>query len=73
MWISHSRHTVFFFVKGLNHDLVKSWNFPLCLFLNKMGFEIMFADHPDRKRALLDEKIYISILHSGHIGIVLKG
>ena len=23
--------------------LVKNWNFPLCLFLDKLGFEIMFA------------------------------
>ena len=37
-----------------------------------MSFEIMFADHPVRKKALLDEKNK-SILHSGHIGIVSKG
>ena len=28
----------------------------------------MFADHPVRKKAFLDEKI--SVLHSAHIGIV---
>ena len=37
-----------------------------------MGLEIMFADHPVRKKAFLHEK-KISILHSGHIGIVSKG
>ena len=53
--------------------LVKNWNFPLRLFLDKLGLEIMFADHPVRKKAFLDEKIYISILHSGHIWIVSQG
>ena len=52
--------------------LVKNWNFPLRLFLDKLGLEIMFADHPVRKIAFLDEK-NISILHSGHIWIVSQG
>ena len=36
-----------------------------------MSLQIMFADHPLRKKAFLEETI--SILHSGHIGIVSKG
>ena len=52
MWILYSLHTVFF--KGLTYDLGQKWNFLLCLFLNKMGLEIMFADHPVRKQAFLD-------------------
>ena len=39
--------------------LVKKWNFPLCLFLDKMGLEIMFDGHPRRKQATLDYKISI--------------
>ena len=39
--------------------LVKNWNFPLSLFLDKLGLETMFADHPVRKKAFLDEKKYI--------------
>ena len=35
-----------------------------------MGLEIMFVDHPIRKKAFLDKKI--SILHR-HTGIVSKG
>ena len=45
--ILHSGH-IEIFSKGLTRD------FPLCLFLNKMGLEIMFADHPVRKQAFLD-------------------
>ena len=52
--------------------LVKNWNFPLRLFLDKLGLEIMFADHPVRKKAFLHEK-NISILHSGHIWIASQG
>ena len=33
---------------------VKSFKFPLCLFLHKMNFEIVFNDHPVRKQALLN-------------------
>ena len=33
---------------------VKSCKFPLCLFLHKMNFEIVFDDHPVRKQALLN-------------------
>ena len=33
--------------------LGKDWNFPFFLFLNKMGFEIMFADYRVRKQAIL--------------------
>ena len=36
-----------------------------------MGLEIVFLDHPIRKQAFLDKKI--SILHTGHTGIVSKG
>ena len=36
-----------------------------------MGLEIMFVDHPMRKQAVLDKNL--SILHSGHTGIVSKG
>ena len=39
--------------------LLKNWNFPLCLFLDKMGLEIMFDGHPRRKQATLDYKISI--------------
>ena len=38
-----------------------------------MGLEIMFVDHPIRKQAVLDKKKKLSILHSGHTGIVSKG
>ena len=34
--------------------LVKSCKFPLCLFLHKTNFEIVFDDHPVRKQALLN-------------------
>ena len=43
------------------------------MFLDKMGLEIMFVDHPIRKQAVLDKKKKLSILHSGHTGIVSKG
>ena len=36
--------------------LVKNWNFPLWLVFNKIGLEIMFANHPVRKQAYLDWK-----------------
>ena len=36
-------------------NLVKNWNFPLCL-LFKIRLEIMFADHPVRKQALLPSR-----------------
>ena len=36
--------------------LVKHWNFFLCFLLNKIGLEIIFADHPVRKQAYLDLK-----------------
>ena len=39
--------------------LVKNWNSPLCLFLDKMGLEITFDGHPRRKQATLDYKISI--------------
>ena len=44
------------------------------MFLDKMGLEIMFVDHPIRKQAVLDKKKKkLSILHSGHTGTVSKG
>ena len=49
----------FFFQRDKTKILVKSWNFPLCLFLNKMGFEMMFPDHSIRKQAFPDKKISI--------------
>ena len=51
--------------------LVKIEIFLFACFWTKMGLQIMFADHPLRKKAFLEETI--SILHSGHIGIVSKG
>ena len=51
--------------------LVKNWNFPLCLLLNKIGLEIMFAGHPVRKQAYLDQKI--RILPSRPMEIFSKG
>ena len=43
-----------FYIVVILYDLGQKCNFPLCLFLNKMGLEIMFADHPVRKQAFLD-------------------
>ena len=37
-------------------NLVKNWNFLLCLLFNKIRLEIMFADHLLRKQAKLDSK-----------------
>ena len=37
--------------------LVKNWNFFLCLLLNKIGLKIMFADHPVRKEAYLENNV----------------
>ena len=34
--------------------LVKTWKFHLCLFLDKIGYEMMFVDHRGEKQALLD-------------------
>ena len=45
--------------KGFTYDFSKNWNSPLCLFLDKMGLEIMFNGHPRRKQATLDYKISI--------------
>ena len=36
-----------------NMILVKNWNFPLCLFLDKMGLEIMFDGHPVQKQPMI--------------------
>ena len=33
--------------------LVKNWNFPLCLFLDKMGLEIMFDGHLVQKQPMI--------------------
>ena len=42
------------FSKGLTHDSGQKLKvFPL-FFLNKIGLEILFADHPVRKQAYLD-------------------
>ena len=42
------------FSKGVTHDSGQKLEvFPL-LVLNKIGLEIMFADHPVRKQAYLD-------------------
>ena len=38
--------------------------FPLCLFLHKMNFEIVFNDHPVRKQALLNYKIEFTELQN---------
>ena len=51
--------------------LVKNWNFPLCLLLNKIGLKIMFADHPVRKQAYVNIKI--RILPSHPVRIFSKG
>ena len=47
------------FSKGLTHDSGKQLEVFLCLLLNKIGLEIMFADHPIRKQAYLHSKIRI--------------
>ena len=51
--------------------LVKNENFFHCLLLNKIGLEIMFADHPVRKQAYLDRKI--RFLPSHPLEIFSKG
>ena len=38
--------------------LDKHWKFPLCLFLDKMGHELIFDDHVVRKQAILHYKKY---------------
>ena len=43
--------------------LVKSWNFFLCLLLNKIGLKIMFADHPVKKKSPPKQKIRILPCH----------
>ena len=47
--------------KGFTYDFsnIKNWNFPRCLFLDKMGLEIMFDSHLRRNQATLDYKISI--------------
>ena len=37
--------------------LVKNWNFLFDCFLDKLGLEIMFADHPVRKKPSYTKKI----------------
>ena len=39
--------------KGFTYDFSKNWNFPLCLFLDKMGLEIMFDGHPVQKQPMI--------------------
>ena len=51
--------------------LVKNCKFPLRLFYEKMGLEVVFNDYIVRKQALLDYKLCIS--HSCHIGIFKRG
>ena len=42
---------------------VKSCKFTLCLFLQKMNFEIVFDHHPVRKQALLNyNTCYIDVI-----------
>ena len=36
--------------------LVKNWKFPLCLFLDKISYEIIFDNHLVRKQAFQDYK-----------------
>ena len=36
--------------------LVKNWKFPLCLFLDKISFEIIFDNHLVRKQSFQDYK-----------------
>ena len=43
---------------------VQSCKFPLCLFLHKMNFEIVFDDHPVRKQALLKYNIEFTELQN---------
>ena len=42
--------------RGQPMILVKKWKFYLCIFLDKMGLEILFDDRWGRKQALLDYK-----------------
>ena len=35
---------------------VKNWKFPLCLFLDKISYEIIFDNHLVRKQAFQDYK-----------------
>ena len=37
--------------------LVKNLKFPICLFLGKLGIEIMFGDHLVKEQAHLDKNI----------------
>ena len=39
-----------FFFKRLNHDFGQKLEFSSLVFLDKLGLEIMFADHPVRKK-----------------------
>ena len=39
--------------KGFTYDFSKNWNFPLCLFLDKMGLEIMFDGHLVQKQPMI--------------------
>ena len=55
IFILHGGH-IEIFSTGLTHDFGQNWKFRLNLFLNKMGLEIMFADHQVRKQAFLDYK-----------------
>ena len=40
---------------------VRSCNFPLCLFLHKMNFEMVFDNHPVRKQAILNYNIEFTV------------
>ena len=40
-----------FFQTGLTHDFRQKLQFPLCLFLHKMNFEIVVDDHPVSKKS----------------------
>ena len=42
--------------------LVKNWKFPLCLFLDKISFEIIFDNHLVRKQSF--QTIRTLILHT---------
>ena len=52
---------------------VKSCKFTLCLFLQKMNFEIAFDDHPVRKQALLNYNIEFTELQTFRLCFFIVG
>ena len=51
--------------------LVKNWKFPLCLFLDKINYEIIFDNHLVRNNPV--KTIRTLILHTWHTGFFSEG